>query len=80
MRPLFVGLLATSLALSPTASMASAPAAASLSVQRAAPQLQDANAVEGENSWLWIGLGAVVLLAFILIVIDDDDDDLPDSP
>ena len=79
MRPLFVGLLATSLALSPTASMASAPAADSLSL-RAAPQLQDANAVAGEDSWLWIGLGAVALLAFILIVVDDDDDDLPDSP
>ena len=79
MRPFLNAVLAASLVLAPTASIAASPVAPPVDAQaRPGAELQDPNQVEG-NWWL-IGGGVLLLLLLLLVVLDDDDEDAPVSP
>lgn len=81
MRSLLVALLSASLVTAPlTAVSAQGAAPLSLSSARAGPAMQSAQRMEGDNTWLYIGLGAVALILFFILVLDDDDDEDVESP
>ena len=48
------------------------------SAKRAGAPLANANRAEGDDSWIWIGLGAVAVIVGIILLTDDDDE--PSSP
>jgi hypothetical protein len=80
MRPFLTAVLAASLVLAPTASVAAGtPAPPPVDAQaRAGADLQDPNQIN--RNWLWIGGGLLLLLILLLVVLDDDDEDAPVSP
>ncbi|HEY6916649.1 MAG TPA: hypothetical protein VI381_03315 [Allosphingosinicella sp.] len=73
------GLAAASLAIAPATAIAAQNPASALSL-RAGAQMQNESGVEGDSTWLWVGLGAAALIAVILIASDDNNDnELPVS-
>ena len=81
MRSLLAALLSASLVAAPV-TVASAQGAAPLSVSgaRAGAGMQGAQHMEGDDTWIYIGVGVVALLILLLVVLDDDDDEDVDSP
>ena len=79
MRPFLTAVLAASLVLAPTASIAASPVPPPVDEQaRAGAELQDPNQIS--KNWLLIGGGIILLLILLLVVLDDDDEDAPVSP
>ena len=76
MRSLLVALASVSLVAAPIAA-ASAQSAAPLSLtgERAGAGMQGAQGIEGEDAWIYYGLGAVALIIFLILILDDDDED-----
>ena len=81
MRPLINAVLAASLVLAPTASVAAgSPAPTAVDPQaRASASLEDPNQAI-EDNWLLIGGGIILLLILLLVLLDGDDEDAPVSP
>lgn len=81
MRPFLNAVLAASLVLAPTASVAAgSPAPPTMDAQaRASTSLEDPNQQIDDNWWL-IGGGILLILLLIFLLFDDDDEDVPVSP
>lgn len=80
MRPLINAVLAASLVLAPTASVAAgSPAAPPADAQaRASADLQNPNQMD--DNWLLYGGGLILLLILLFVLLDGDDEDAPVSP
>ena len=80
MRPFLNAVLAASLVLAPTASIAASPVPPTADPQaRAGADLQNPNQ-DIEGNWWLIGGGIILLLILLLVLLDDDDEDAPVSP
>ena len=80
MRPFLNAVLAASLVLAPTASIAASPVPPPVDAQaRAGADLQNPNQEIDDNWWL-IGGGLLLLLLLLLLVLDDGDEEVPVSP
>ena len=80
MRPFLNAVLAASLVLAPTASVAAGtPAPPPADAQaRASADLEDQ--AQLRSSWWLIGLAILAALILLLVLLDDDDEDVPVSP
>jgi len=80
MRPLINAVLAASLVLAPTVSVAagsSAPPPVAPQA-RASADLQNPNQID--DNWLLYGGGLILLLILLFVLLDGDDEDAPVSP
>ena len=81
MRPLINAVLAASIVLAPTASVAAGPPAPPpVDAQaRTGTDLENPNQAISSRWWL-IGLAILAAIILLLVLLDDDDEDAPVSP